>query len=443
MATLFNTESMPMKTLADYIESLKAIVSPLTAFFAGTLLTCMAYALLSSTLALRLADNHVSTSAAGIILSIYYVGYIFASMSSYKIINKVGHIRAFSTYISVLSALVLGHAISPNPIYWGGLRLLEGYCLGSAFMCLESWLNTRSNNKNRGMLMALYMITSYLGAGFGQLMLNIPDGNGVIIYILVSVIYSIALVPISLTALPSPDLQVHKDIQISYLYKIAPVGVVGCICSGVFVGGFYTLGAIYTHQIGLNLEQTSIFMFFGLLGGLAAQFPLGRLSDRFDRRFILMWICGILFFIAPWVHLFIDEGTVYLALAAMALGCGTFTIYPISVAHVNDLISDGERIHAAGMLILLQSLGMIFGPVIVSFCMQNCGAISFLLSYSIVAGFFVVYTFKHIVTKPDVGYVSNTKTDLIPAAPTHAFNTLAQDDTLLGKAKELFADKKH
>lgn len=430
-----------MTIFSKYFENLKTIASPLTAFFAGTMLTCTAYALLSSTLAIRLSENNVSTSAAGIILSVYYVGYIFASLSSYKIINKVGHIRAFSTFISVLSALVLGHALSPNPIYWGVLRILEGYCLGSAFMCLESWLNTRSNNKNRGIIMALYMITSYTGAGFGQLLLNIPDASGVAIYILVSIIYSIALVPISMTALPSPDLQVYQNIPIKKLYKIAPVGVVACVASGVFVGGFYTLGAIYAHQIGLDLEMTSFFMFFCVLGGLLAQFPIGRLSDKFDRRFIIMWQCGILFFIAPWVHMFIDEGVLYLAIAAMLLGSGTFTLYPISVAHVNDLISDSERIHACGMLIFLQSLGMIFGPIIVAYAMQHFGAISFLFAYSLVCGFVVIFSFKHIVFKPNVGYISNNKSDLIPTAPTHAFNTLAKDDNLLDKAKELFAEK--
>ena len=135
--------------MLEKIKSLEALFSPLTAFFAGTLFACSAYGLLSSYLALRLNGANVSTFYSGIILSVYYVGYIFATLTSYKIINKVGHIRAFSAYISILSALVLLHAIYFNPIYWGILRLLEGYCLSSSLMCLESWLNTRSNNKNR------------------------------------------------------------------------------------------------------------------------------------------------------------------------------------------------------------------------------------------------------------------------------------------------------
>lgn len=382
-----------------------------------------------------MAEASVSTFAAGIVLSLYYAGYIIASLTSNQIINRVGHIRAFSTYISLFSALVLMHYFSDNPVYWGILRLLEGYCMGSSFMCLESWLNTRANNNNRGLLMSLYMITSYLGASTGQLLLNIPDPQGIVIYIVVSVIFSLALVPISLTALPSPNITVHKSMSLIKLYKISPVGVIGCLCSGIFVGGFYSLGAIYANLIGLDVQMTSLFMFFGVLGGLLIQFPLGRLSDRMDRRFLMMWIAGILFFIAPWVHFFVSDGVWQLCTGALLLGCGTFILYPLSVSHVNDLIEDDDRVNAAGMLILLQSLGMIFGPVAISYFMQHFGAISFVLAYSAVTAGFVLFTLKHITFKPDINYINITPTAPMPIDTTHAFHELASDDKLSTFAK--------
>ena len=327
------------------------------------------------------------------------------------------------------------HYFSDNPVYWGILRLLEGYCMGSSFMCLESWLNTRANNNNRGLLMSLYMITSYLGASTGQLLLNIPDPQGIVIYIVVSVIFSLALVPISLTALPSPNITVHKSMSLIKLYKISPVGVIGCLCSGIFVGGFYSLGAIYANLIGLDVQMTSLFMFFGVLGGLLIQFPLGRLSDRMDRRFLMMWIAGILFFIAPWVHFFVSDGVWQLCTGALLLGCGTFILYPLSVSHVNDLIEDDDRVNAAGMLILLQSLGMIFGPVAISYFMQHFGAISFVLAYSAVTAGFVLFTLKHITFKPDINYINITPTAPMPIDTTHAFHELASDDKLSTFAK--------
>lgn len=429
-----------MSIISQTVNSIKTIASPLSAFLAGTGLTCCAFSLLSSTLALRMNQNGVPTSEAGIILSLYYCGYVIASLISYKIINRVGHIRTFCAFISVFSAIVPLHYLSPQPTYWGLLRLTEGFCIGTCFMCLESWLNTRATNKNRGIIMSLYMITTYLGSSLGQLLLNIPDRSGLIIYAFVASLFSIALVPISLTALPSPDITVHKNMSLLKLYQKSPVGVVGCFASGFLVGAFYTLGTIFAKQSELSIEQTSIFMFCGIFGGMLAQLPIGRLSDKMDRRFVLLWTSGFLFLIAPWVHLFMDDGSIAIAAAASLLGCGTFIMYPICVSHVNDQIEDSERVNASSMLILLQSMGLIIGPVIISFAMQHWGNIWFLLSYSVVSGIFILFTFKQIATKP-VNYVNNTPTAPMPVAPTHAFNELTKDDTILDKAKGILTAK--
>lgn len=429
-----------MTFISTTLTSFKTIVSPMSAFFAGTGLTCCAFSLLSSILALRLSRNGVETSMAGLILSLYYAGYVLASLSSYKIINRVGHIRTFCAFISIFSAIVPLHYLSPFPPYWGILRLAEGYCIGTCFMCLESWLNTRANNKNRGVIMSLYMITTYLGSSLGQLLLNLPDRNGLLIYALVASLFSIALVPISLTALPSPDITAHKNMSLRLLYKKSPVGVLGCFASGFLVGAFYTLGAIYAKQIGLDIKQTSIFMFCGIFGGMLAQLPIGRLSDNFDRRYILLWTSGFLFLIAPWIQYFIEDGIFMLGLSAVLLGCGTFVMYPICVSHVNDQLEDAERTNASGMMILLQSMGLIIGPIIISAVMQTFGNIWFLLSYSVVSGCFIIFTFKQIATKA-VNYVNITPTDPMPVAPTHAFNKLTQDDTIIDKAKDILTAK--
>lgn len=417
-----------MLRIGEHVKSLEKLVSPLSAFFMGTVFTCLAYGLLSSYLALRLNAQAISTGAVGLVLAVYYIGYIFASLSSYKIINRVGHIRAFSTYISILSALVLMHALSSNPWYWGVLRLLEGYCLGSAMMCLESWLNTRTSNANRGVIMSIYMITTYLGSALGQLFLNIPDPGGFVIFILVSVFYSVALVPISLTALPTPDIGAHQSMSLKRIYTISPVGVVGCIVSGVMVGSIYTLGAVYAQKIGLDMINTSLFMFFVIIGGMLAQLPVGKLSDKMDRRFVLMWESGLLFLIVPWIHYFINNSIWELGVMALLLGGAAFVMYPICVSHVNDKIDDCDRVEASGMLILLQAVGMIAGPIAISFAMQQWGPISYLLAFSILNGIYMLFCFKQIVFRPETDYISTSPTVPTPVAPTHVFTALSQDD---------------
>lgn len=431
-----------MKLISATLNTVKTVASPLSAFLAGTGLTCCAFSLLSSTLALRMTQNGISTSEAGIILSLYYAGYILASFWSHHLINRVGHIRTFCAFISIFSAIVPLHALSPWAPYWGFLRLSEGFCIGTCFMCLESWLNTRSNNKNRGLIMSLYMITTYLGSSLGQLFLNLPDNNGLLIYVFVASLFSIALVPISLTALPSPDITVHKSMSLVKLYKISPVGVTGCFASGFLVGAFYILGAIYCRQIGLDVKHTSIFMFCGIFGGMLAQLPVGRLSDKMDRRYVLLGMSVFLLFIAPLVQFLIHENTIILAIGAAVLGGGTFVMYPVCVSHVNDQIEDSERVNASSMLILLQSMGLIIGPIIISFAMQHWGAVWFLLSFSVVSIAVIANTAKQIATKP-LNYITVTPTDPMPLAPTHAYNELTQDDSLLDKARELLVEKKH
>ena len=427
--------------MKEKLDALKTLLSPLTTFFSGSMLATCAFGLLSSILSLRLNASGISTYFSGIVMALYYVGYIFAATRAHKMINKIGHIRSFGVYISVVSSLVLMHSFLANPSFWGLLRFLEGYCVGGCTMCLESWLNTRAHNKNRGLIMSLYMVTSYLGAGLGQLMLNIPDQNGMVIYIIISILFSLAFLPISLTALPAPEINFHKSLSIATLYKKSPVGIVGLVCSGLMVGSFYALGPIYTQKAGFSLTETSLFMFFGILGGLSAQIPVGRLSDKMDRRLVMMGSCALLFFIAPSIHILMSSGIVLLAMGAFFLGTCTFVLYPICVSHINDLIDDSERVKTSGILILMQGIGLICGPIIVSFFMDKFGDISFVSASSIIAGSFFFYTLRQIKIKPDINYTSVTPTDPIPMAPTAAFNELSTKDTMVDLIKKRVARK--
>ncbi|MDR1026289.1 MAG: MFS transporter [Lactobacillus sp.] len=420
-----------VEIFVDKFRKFKILVSPLAAFFLGTALTCCAYALLSSILGIRLSQNGVSNSNVGIILSLYYVGYVGAANSAYRIINRVGHIRAFTAFLSIFSSFTLLHYFSGNMYFWGILRLMEGYCIGSATMCLESWLNTRANNKNRGIIMSLYMVTTYMGAGMGQVLLNIPDPNGITIYILISILFSIALVPISLTALPTPDITVHENMPLKKLYQKTPVGVLGCFISGWMVGSFYTLGTVFSERIGLNIQETSMFMLFVILGGMIAQIPMGRLSDKMDRRKVMMGSCAALFFIAPTFKYLQPYGHLFIELGAIMIGFCMFVIYPICVSHVNDLVTDSERVQASGKLILLQGTGLITGPVVVGFVMDHFGSFSYLLCFSFVCCIFVLFTMRHMRIKPDIDYVSNTPTSPVPVEVTQAFEELATKDSLI------------
>ncbi len=411
-----------MHFIARKIYRVKTIVLPLSAIFLGTLLFCLASGLLTSLLGVRLNATHTAASVAGMIMASYYVGYVWAALTAQKIINRVGHIRAFGTYLSIVSIFSLLHYFSGLPVLWGILRFLEGYCIGAATMCLESWLNSKIKNDTRGRIVALYMITSYVGSSMAQLMLNIPDPNQVVLYIVISILFSLALLPVALTSLSTPDIKVASRMSLFKLYKITPVGVIGCITSGLMVGNFFALGAVYTGKIGLDIQDTSLFMFCGILGGMTAQLPVGRFSDKRDRRIVLMWCCLLLSVVSVFFPHFMEMGRNYIAACAFALGACALVIYPVCVSHINDLVTDEERVHASGQLILLQGVGMIFGPIIISFAMERFGDVWYMWAFTIISFSFVLFTIRHRTAKPDIGYIQITKTEAMPVTPTVALD---------------------
>lgn len=417
-----------MVRLKQFTSSLKNVIYPLTALFAATMFIGCSYASLGSVFALKLKQLETPTSIAGLILAMYYLGCVVASFSASGIINKVGHIRAFGAFASMLSIFVLAHSFSTDRLYWALLRFLEGYCIGGTSMCLESWINTKATNKNRGMVMSVYMVTSYLGAALGQLFLNIPDPSGLLLYIIISILFSLAMMPVSLTKLSAPVIENHKSMDFRKAYAISPVGFICCIASGILVGTFYMLGTIYATEIGLSLKNVSIFMFWGVMGGMLAQLPFGKLSDKMDRRHVLIGISALLVIAAPAANFLVLKGGWYLIVSTILIGCGTFTLYPISVSHINDLVTDDERISASSMLILTQNLGLILGPILVSAGMSLFGSWFFIASFSLIPALFIAFTLRHIKQKPEINYLNVTPTQPIPTAPTNAFSDLATDN---------------
>jgi MFS family permease len=260
---------------------------------------------------------------------------------------------------------------------------------------------------------------------------------------MVSILFSLALVPISLTALPTPDIASHENMPLKKLYQKTPIGVVGCLVSGCFVGSFYTLGPAFSARIGLSLTETSTFMFFVIFGGMIAQIPMGKLSDRTDRRRVLLACCTALIVIAPMYKYLTDLGHGFIGIGATLIGFFMFVLYPICVSHVNDLVTDSERVHAAGKLILLQGLGLIFGPTIVGFVMDRFGPFSYLLCFSGICILFVLFTLRQLRKRPDINYINITPTSPVPVEMTQAFDELASKDSMLDRIMKSRRRKEH
>ena len=257
------------------------------ALLAGVALLMLGNGLQGTLLGVRASQESFDTLATGIIMTCYFAGFLLGSLFTPKVIRRVGHIRVFAAYASVASAAVLLHSIWVTPLVWALVRLLTGVCFAGLYVIAESWLNDRATNETRGALLSAYMLVTLGGMICGQLLINTGDTQGFDLFIFASVLVSLAVVPIALTAAPAPAFQEASSVSIRQMYQMSPLGVVGIGLQGVANGALLSLAAVYAQQVGMTIAQTALFASAPLIGGFLMQWPVGRMSDQLDRRKVL------------------------------------------------------------------------------------------------------------------------------------------------------------
>jgi MFS family permease len=333
--------------------------------------------LLGTLLSLRLASPTFSPMAVGIVQSAYYLGLLLGALSAGHLITRIGHHRAFSVFAIVVACTSLAHAfLSALPI-WFVLRLLTGVCLAGIFSVLESLLNTAASNQVRGRVFAFYMMTTYLGVASGQLMLNLASPSGVELFALVAVLFTTSLLPVLLAERPDArdthSRSGHRfDLKgVVATVRISPLGICGCVLAGLLNSSFYTLMPVFLKGIHLSVGALSAVMFSALLTALVFQWPVGVLSDRMDRSKVLLLSCmtlvGIsLIMLSGWGQ----DGLEWLVCLYAAVA---FTVYPLSVAMINDRIPRDLSIPASAAVLLMFSVGGCAGPVMASLAVTWLG----------------------------------------------------------------------
>ncbi|HMO74337.1 MAG TPA: MFS transporter [Sphingopyxis sp.] len=316
---------------------------------------------LSTLIGLRLERAGSGTMVIGLVATAYFGGLVMGALRAGDIVRRVGHIRAFAAFVALLSASTLTYALFQQPLLWGTLRLIDGLCVAGVFICVESWLNDRSESETRGTVLASYMVALYLGQAFGQLLLHTDNTAPQIPFELASILISLAIIPVCLTRSAAPVLGDVAALPLRRLFAASPLAVAGAGITGLLLGAFYGLAAIYARRIGLGLGDTAAFMTTVILGGVALQWPLGRLSDRYDRRRVIVACFAAT--LAVSMALAMQPGGVILFTLGAAFGGLAFALYPICVAYANDRLSSAERISASGQLVLLYSAGAAIGPL--------------------------------------------------------------------------------
>lgn len=329
--------------------------------------------LLQTMLPMRAELEDFSTALTGALGTAYFAGFIAGCLVGPRLIRSVGHIRAYSGVVAVLAAFCLLFPLWVNPYFWAGLRFANGICLAITIMALESWLNDQASNDNRGRVLSLYIIVSNAGWIGGQLGINLADLAGATLFLLVTVAICLSVAPVALTPTTEPDPVPDARLDLRGLFALSPAGVLGCFLVGTAEGAFWSLGPVFGQQRGLEVLQVTLLMGAFVLGGTLSQWPIGRISDNHDRRFVILPVAlatvGTGLAIAA-----LDELSFAQTLGlAMLHGALMIPIYSLCLAHVNDNAPVERFVQVSGGLLLTYSAGAALGPLAAAPIMDHTG----------------------------------------------------------------------
>ena len=327
---------------------------------------------LSTLIAIRLEQAGAPSLAIGLVATSYFAGLTLGALRSVPVIEQFGHIRAFAAMVTIYSASSLTYAILDHVAIWTALRFVDGFAMAGVFVCLESWLNRQANTATRSSILASYMIALYCGQAAGQFLLNLGEDAPNLPFMISAILLSIALLPVLLTRLEQPRIEAFAPFSIGKLYRASPLGIVGTLVTGSMLGAFYALGAVYVQRLGLNLSQVALFTFCVIAGGVALQYPLGLLSDRFDRRRVIIACFAAVAVLSATLAQF-ELPVIGIVTLGSLFGGFSFALYPLCVAHSNDHLTEDERLGASSGLVLTYSAGAMAGPMIGSLGMSTMG----------------------------------------------------------------------
>ena len=370
--------------------------------FFGLGLIMIGNGLQGTLLGVRASIEEFDTATIGLIMSLYYFGFLGGSYYVPKLVSKVGHIRVFTALASLASTTVLLHGLYPDPWLWAIIRAFTGFSYAGLYIVVESWLNDTSSNKTRGKIFGIYQMISFGGMMIGQFVLNIADPAGIDLFVMASILVSVALLPISLSSRPAPEFEEPDHLSLKRLYVISPLGLVGSFATGIATGIIFGIGAVYAAEIGMSLPQISTFMALYIFGGVVAQIPVGWLSDRYDRRIVIIAIT-FLCMIVSIACFFASDNPNLLNITFFFLGVVSLPIYGLSMAHINDHLTPRQYVGASSSAILVNGLGATIGPFVISVMMSLFGTPLYFPLIALVFLWFLAY-----------GLYRTTKRDAVP-----------------------------
>ena len=412
------------------------------ALFTGFAVIMISHGFQGNLLGIRAVLENFNFIATGTMMSGYFVGYFIGASMIPNLVSKVGHIRVFAAFASMASLSSLVHVVFVDPIVWTLARFLTGFSMIGILIIVESWLNDRATNKTRGKVLSLYMFITFFAFALGNLLLNISSPQNYEPFILISLLFSIALIPILLTKRKPPTFKKTSSIKIKELYKISPFGSFSTFCSGFIFSAMFTMLSVYAVTMNLSVFDISILLFAVTLSGALFQWPIGSLSDKHDRRLVIIGCCILASIFAilsisasglSFNNLIAEEmirfnyfsiGTgmdkTKLFIFIILLSGMTLPLFALNLALVNDYIPKEKFVAAGAGLNIIFGLGAMAGPIICSILMNVLGPNGFFVHLLM---FFIIITVFGLFRMSKRKYEDN---------PDSTFTPLPKDITPLG-----------
>lgn len=357
------------------------MISVLTSSWAlllGMMLLMVGNGLQGTLLGVRGAIEGFGTFEMSVVMSAYFLGFLGGSKLAPDMIRRVGHVRVFAALASFISAVLILYPAMPNSVAWIIGRVIIGFCFSGVYVTAESWLNNSASNENRGQALSLYMIVQMVGIVSAQGLLVLADPSGYILFVISSVLVSISFAPILLSISPTPAFDTTKPMSLRELLRISPLGVIGMFLLGGVFSAQFGMAPVYGAEAGLSIGEISAFVSAFYIGALIFQYPLGWMSDRMDRRLLIMAAAGI-GGAGAIVAMVMGGSFIALLIAAFLIGGMSNPLYSLLIAYTNDFLEYDDMAAASGGMVFINGLGAISGPIITGWIMELFGPPGFFL----------------------------------------------------------------
>ncbi|WP_073833407.1 MFS transporter [Pseudovibrio exalbescens] len=399
------------------------LLVPIGALLISVVLILAGHGLSSTVIPLRAELASFSGFAIGLISSSFYIGYVIACFFSHHFITRAGHIRAFTALVSIMSAAALMHPLIVDPVSWFIFRCLTGFCFAGMNLVVESWLNERSSNENRGAVMSIYVVLTFLAVIVGQLSLITFDISSFAPFAIASVLVSMAVVPVAMTNATQPAPLAMVSFNPIKLYNTSAIALIGCLLIGLANSSLWTLVPLYGAQTSFTTSQIAYIAAAIVLGGAIAQWPIGRLSDRMDRRYVMLGLTASSALIAGLLFA-LEAPAFYTALAVFVLlGMTTQPIYAVIAAHAFDHSNADEYVQTSSGILMAFGSGSIVGPIAASWFMGTAGPAGLFMWVAIVEAGLAAYVVSRLIIRPAVEDEEKTDFELTSTANVGATMT--------------------